>query len=41
MLFIFVHLNSQRRTWIEIAHQYPNVEIWGVQMDTPYEVGAR
>ncbi|KAG8717735.1 hypothetical protein FRC08_006795 [Ceratobasidium sp. 394] len=29
---------GQRRTWIEIAHQYPDVEIWGVIMDTPYEV---
>ncbi|CAE6452799.1 unnamed protein product [Rhizoctonia solani] len=28
---------SQRRTWIDIARQYPEVEIWGVMMDTPYE----
>ncbi|KAF8598320.1 P-loop containing nucleoside triphosphate hydrolase protein [Ceratobasidium sp. AG-I] len=29
---------SQRRTWIELAHQYPQVEIWGLQMDTPYDI---
>ncbi|KAH7335567.1 P-loop containing nucleoside triphosphate hydrolase protein [Rhizoctonia solani] len=28
---------GQRRTWIDIARQYPEVEIWGVTMDTPYE----
>ncbi|QRV73809.1 AAA domain protein [Ceratobasidium sp. AG-Ba] len=28
---------DQRRTWIEIARQYPKVEVWGLQMDTPYQ----
>ncbi|KAG8746182.1 hypothetical protein FRC10_005698 [Ceratobasidium sp. 414] len=32
---------GQRRTWIEIAHQYPDVEIWGVLMDTPYEICSK
>ncbi|KDN43237.1 hypothetical protein RSAG8_06204, partial [Rhizoctonia solani AG-8 WAC10335] len=28
---------SQRRTWIDIARQYPGVEIWGITTDTPYD----
>ncbi|EUC55720.1 AAA domain protein [Rhizoctonia solani AG-3 Rhs1AP] len=28
---------SQRRTWIDIARQYSNVEIWGITMDTPMD----
>ncbi|CAE6471988.1 unnamed protein product [Rhizoctonia solani] len=30
-------LSVQRRTWIDIARQYPNVEIWGITMDTPMD----
>ncbi|KAH7335568.1 P-loop containing nucleoside triphosphate hydrolase protein [Rhizoctonia solani] len=28
---------SQRRTWIDIARQYPGVEVWCLEMDTPYK----
>ncbi|CAE6437624.1 unnamed protein product [Rhizoctonia solani] len=30
------HFSCQRRTWIDMARQYPDVEIWGITMDTPY-----
>ncbi|CAE6498547.1 unnamed protein product [Rhizoctonia solani] len=29
---------GQRRTWIDIARQHSNIEIWGITMDTPFDV---
>ncbi|ELU44242.1 KTI12 domain-containing protein [Rhizoctonia solani AG-1 IA] len=31
---------GQRRTWIDIARQHSNIEIWGITMDTPFDVGV-
>ncbi|QRW16850.1 AAA domain protein [Rhizoctonia solani] len=28
---------GQRRTWIDIARQHSNIEIWGITMDTPFD----
>ncbi|RPD55552.1 P-loop containing nucleoside triphosphate hydrolase protein [Lentinus tigrinus ALCF2SS1-7] len=31
---------SQRATWINIAHEFPNAVVWVLVFDTPYEVCA-
>ncbi|KAF5355250.1 hypothetical protein D9758_006029 [Tetrapyrgos nigripes] len=31
---------SQRRYWIDIAHEFPGSQIWVIVFDTPYEVCA-
>ncbi|OBZ78277.1 hypothetical protein A0H81_02671 [Grifola frondosa] len=31
---------SQRATWINIAHEFPNTSTWVIVFDTPYEVCA-